>query len=113
MEKDKAIVLSVFVIFFTFVFIKIYKDSCERERFKVESVCFIYKTESRRSFRHILGRYFYDGREYETFENINDNPNKYLEKYYKIVLSSKNPNNCEIFYNEEVTDLGKIKKAGF
>jgi hypothetical protein len=113
MKKDKIIVVLIGFFFFLYIIINLYSSSEERQKYKYETICYINNGKVGRSFNHINGYYFFREKRYETYEIVDDNPNKYIGKYYKIVLSSKNPNNCEILYNEEVTDLKKIKKAGF
>ena len=40
-------------------------------------------------------------------------PNVKIGEYYKIIYSSKNPKNVEIFLDEKITDTILIKNAGF
>lgn len=113
MDKDgKLIVMLIAAAFVSYVVTNIYVSSQEREKHKFETVCYINNIESGRGFTHIEGYFYYKGKRYNCFENVDEYSDKYLEKYYKIVLSSKDPYNYEIFYNEEVTDLEKIRKAG-
>lgn len=113
MEKNKIIVVLIATFFFSYVALNLYKSSQEREKYKLATVCYVNNGKIGRSARHINGYFFYRGKKYETYEIVHDNPNKYIGKYYKIIISSKDPKNNEIFYNEEVTDINEIKKAGF
>jgi hypothetical protein len=38
---------------------------------------------------------------------------KYLNKYFRVEFSSKNPNYSNIFLHQEISDSLEIKKAGF
>lgn len=113
MEKDKIFMVLIATFLFSYIAINLYTSSQEREKYKFETICYIINGKISRSSRLINGYYFFNGGRYESYEIVKDNPDKYIGKYYKIVLSTKDPNNCEILYNEEVTDLDKIKKAGF
>ncbi len=112
MDKGKIIVKLIFAAFVSYVVTNLWISSQERKKYRFETVCYINNKEIRRSFSHIEGYFYYKGKRYDCFENVYDSPDKYLEKYYKVVLLSKDPYNYEILYNEEVTDLEKIKKAG-
>ena len=67
----------------------------------------------KRNFTDARYFYFYYGNRYESGERIDDSGNKYLNKYYRIEFSSKNPNHSKIFLNEEMKDTNKIREAGF
>lgn len=113
MEKDKIFMVLIATFLFSYIAINLYTSSQEREKYRFETICYINNVEVRRSFNHIEGYFYYKGKKYESYANVDSKPNRYIGKYYKIVLSTKDPNNYEILYNEEVTDLDKIKKAGF
>lgn len=113
MVDDRLFVLVAGIAFFCLVFFSMYKSSEEREKYKYESVCYAYDFESGRGFKHILVYYYYKGSRLETFESVDGLEEEYLNKYYKIVFSSKNPSNSEVLYEQEIVDKKDMIKAGF
>lgn len=93
-------------------------DMTERENSinenKFETIGKIYKFSSNRSFDHYYFKYNYKEKEYSNYQNIHDfEGDKCIGKFYKVNLSTKNPEYSIIFIDQEVTDKSEIIKAGF
>jgi hypothetical protein len=73
----------------------------------------IFHINSKRNFTDARYFYFYKGNRYESGKYIDVPGNKYLNKFFKIEFSSKNPDHCNIFLDQEINDSFEIKKAGF
>ncbi|GAA4776541.1 MULTISPECIES: hypothetical protein [Flavobacterium] len=113
MNKVKVIQFFIITILFLCIFLGLNKCKEERRKIEFETICYVNNGNINRSSKDISGYFYFKGKRYETYEIVHDNPKKYIGKYYKIILSSKYPNDSEILYNEEVTDINKIKKVGF
>lgn len=114
MNNKKAFLLIIFSlgIFFLFGTIKRKIDLNERNHFGVVSVAKIgkFKGASRKKYLDFI--YFVDGKMYKNDYNRNDYPHVKKGEFYKIIYSSKNPKNVEIFLNKRITDSALIDKAG-
>lgn len=113
-EPSSVILLIVALLVFFFVTLngKNYKEDISTNKY--ETICFIHKygNGGGRGKSLIYFYYYYNKRKYEGNEIV-EYPKLYFNKYYEIALSSKRPDNIEIFLKKEVRDLVKIKKAGF
>lgn len=81
---------------------------------KFETIGKVYKFHSNRSFNHYYFKYYYKGIEYNNYQNISSfGEDKCVGKFYKVDLSTKNPQYSIIFLSEEITDQIEIRKVGF
>lgn len=62
---------------------------------------------------YIEYKYYYNNKSYKSKEYAYENVDKYLNKYFKVDLSTKNPNHAEVFWDEEITDSVIISKEGW
>jgi hypothetical protein len=54
------------------------------------------------------------GVEFKNYEDISyAEGEQCVNRYYKVILSNKNPENSKILIDEEIIDIAKIKNAGF
>jgi hypothetical protein len=111
--KKAIIVLLVFGLIALIITVQNNAKKKELNENNVESVCYVDTIITRRSFRRINFHYFYNGQRIKDFQEIDKNPRRYIGKYYKIILSRKNPYNSEVLLDEEIHDIVKIKDAGF
>jgi hypothetical protein len=73
----------------------------------------VFFINSKRNFTDARYFYFYEVNRYESGEYIDSMGDKYLNKYFRVEFSSKNPNYSNIFLHQEISDSLEIKKAGF
>lgn len=90
------------------------KRSKSIERNKCETIAKIYKFSSNRSFNLYYYEYYYKGKKYQDYENIgNERREECVSKYYKMNLSTENPQYSKVYLSQEITDSSEIKNAGF
>lgn len=92
-----------------------YRDQIQKDikNNTVYSIGKVFYIDIKRNFIDARYFYFYNGIRYESGEKIDVSGNKYLNKFFKIEFSSKNPNHSNIFLDQEINDSVEIKKAGF
>ena len=73
----------------------------------------VFYIDFNRNFTDAKYFYFYNGIRYESGEKIDVSGDKYLNKFFKIEFSSKNPDHSNIFLDQEINDTVEINKAGF
>lgn len=73
----------------------------------------VFYIDINRNFTDARYFYFYNGIRYESGEKIDVSGDKYLNKFFKIEFSSKNPDHSNIFLDKEINDTFEINKAGF
>lgn len=121
MEKRKVfrfiVVLIVFLIAIIFIVKSIYlQREAEKdiELNRVETVGKIYKFTWSKSFKYYYFSYYHHGVEFKNYEDISSAEGEQcVNRYYKVILSNKNPENSKILIDEEVIDIVKITNAGF
>jgi hypothetical protein len=106
------LILALIVIFFVTLNGKSIKEDIKTNKY--QTICFVHKYGKGggrgKSLIHFY--YYFNKLRYESNEIV-EYPKLYFNKYYEIELSSKKPENVEIFLNKEIKDLVKIKEAGF
>jgi hypothetical protein len=81
---------------------------------KFETIGKVSKFYSNRSFNHYYFIYYYKNKKYTEVNDISSfGRETCIGKYYKINLSTKNPEYSKIFLDQEVTDSTEIVNAGF
>ncbi len=121
MEKRKVfrfiVVLIVFLIAIIFIVKSIYlQREAEKdiELNRLETVGKIYKFTWNKSFKYYYFSYYHNGVEFKNYEDISyAEGEQCVNRYYKVILSNKNPENSKILIDEEIIDIVKIKNAGF
>ena len=116
--NSKNIVIILFILFGLFIFVSAYigvkkrEDSIEQNKF--ETIAIVYKFESNKSNNRYYFRYFYNNKKYLNDENISGfNREDCIGKFYKIHLSTKNPQYSKILLEQQVTDTTEIINSGF
>jgi YbbR domain-containing protein len=112
-KKFFYIILIIVIIFAIINYLKVELDRNERENFKIESISKVYefKGASRSKFLNFV--YFFENKKYKDDWYCGSHPKVKVGEFYKIIYSSKNPKNVEIFLDEKITDTVAILKAGF
>jgi len=116
--KAKQILRFIIFCLVAFIIIHAIKDMNKRkesiENNKFETVAKVYKFNSNRSFSTYYYIYYYEGKKHIDNDDI-DNGSRDLSigKFYKVNLSTENPDYSEIILDKEITDTLKIKAAGF
>ena len=106
--------ISIFIFMITSAIIDMNKRSDSIEKNKYETVAKVYKFHSNRSFNTYYFEYFYDGKKYRNSEDIDyGNREESKDKFYKVNLSTKNPQYSAIFLDHEIVDTSEIRNAGF
>jgi len=114
--KEKIIGLIFIIIFAVFAYLisktqnEIKNNILEN---KDQTVCKVFRIESRRSFKHVYYYYNYNGIRYERWDNGNVSEDEVLNKFYRVDISTENPSYSKILLDQEVTDSIEIVKAGF
>ncbi|EMY3553492.1 hypothetical protein [Flavobacterium psychrophilum] len=103
----------LFGIAFFFIERNLNKVKVDIERNHTITLAKVFFINSKRSFTDARYFYFYEGRRYESGEYIDSSGDEYLNKYFKVEFSSKNPNHSNIFLDREIRDSSEIRKAGF
>lgn len=114
----KKIVVLTGLLVVLFMFIASINDMNKRKNSinenKFQTVGKVYKFHSNRSFNHYYFTYNYKGREYNNYQNIGSHGRENcVIKFYRLCLSTKNPEYSEVFLDQEVTDSAEIVSAGF
>ncbi len=115
MRNKKLIFVGCFFLLL-YILIQLYNKYIDDEinRFKVITVAKIDKIgKGPRGRDYIKFVYFYKGKMYRSGRPFNSEASIYLNKYYKLHLSSKNPQHTEIFLNQEIINQERIIEAGF
>lgn len=112
-NKKTFLLIGVFLgIFFLLGTIKRKIDLNERNQFGVVSVAKIGKFKGASGGKYLDFIYFVEGKMYKNDYNRNDYPHVKKGEFYKIIYSSKNPKNVEIFLDKRITDSTLIDNAG-
>ena len=107
-----GILITIFMI--TSAIIDMNNRSESIEKHKCETIARVYKFNSNRSFNHYYYEYFYNGKKYQDYENIDKgNREECVNKYYRMNLSTENPKYSKVYLNQEVLDSSEIRNAGF
>ncbi|WP_395060366.1 hypothetical protein [Flavobacterium sp.] len=117
MKFKQSTVGAIFITIIIVLGYFIYKDNEVKETSinnnKHITICKVYKINSRRSFTDACYYYKYNNESYESWESIHNSGNQYLNRYYKVWVSTENPEYSKIFLNQEITDSTEIVSAGF
>lgn len=115
-KKEKIIGLIGILIFITFAYFINNSQTAIETRItenKYETICKVFKIESRRSFTHIYFYYYYNGIRYERWDNTNLTEGDVVNKFFRVNLSTLNPKDSKILLDKEITDSTEIILAGF
>lgn len=114
-HKEKiigTIGIIIFIVFFYLISRDTKKFESNIREHKYQTICKVYRIETRRSFIHAYFYYYYNGLKYEAWENINFSGDNVINKFFKVDLSTENPAYSKIYFDQEVTDSTEIVKAG-
>ena len=71
-------------------------------------------SSAKRSLSHLNYSFFFNGKIYNSFTNdYKGHPSEYIDKYYEVEFSSKDPNLSRVLLKKQIKDTLKIKTAGF
>ena len=106
------------IIFFSIIFLVVWIGSGiynnrinkELEEFGVTTVAKIYEVKyggaRNRSYKI---KYYYNNVLYHSGIPVeSENPNKNLNKYFQLIISSKNPKICRINFDKEIINISEI-----
>jgi hypothetical protein len=116
MGKKIFIIFGIFITIFMIssAIIDMNRRSKSVETYKFETVARVYKFSSNRSFNIYYYEYFFKGKKYWNNEDIgHGNRDGSVDKYYKMNLSTQNPDYSKIILENEITESSQIKAAGF
>jgi len=100
-----GIVVIVFLSILTYRYI--YKNEVKQNG--VLSVAKVYDIySSRRANMNVVFKYSYNKEIYSGIKSIDEDPNKFLNKYFKILISKKDPNKYIIYLDQPITDSLEI-----
>lgn len=112
--KDKIIGLIGLLVFVALLYVSsqsAIKKEISVENHKYETIGKVFRIDIRRSFTDACYYYNYNGSRYESFQSIKESGDNYINRFYKINLSTENPSYSKIFLDQEVTDSTEIIKA--
>ena len=104
--------ITIFMI--TSAIIDMNKRSESIEKNKYTTIAKINKFSSNRSFSYYYYEYFYKGKKYQDYGDIDTgNQEECINKYYRVTISTENPEYSKVYLNLEVIDSSEIRNAGF
>jgi hypothetical protein len=113
----RGFVLTVALVALFLIFKAIYMQKMKNEDIelnKVEIIGKVYDFTWNKNFKYYYYLYYYNGVEYKNYDDIDyGEEEKSIKRYYKVILSSKNPENSKLLINEETIDSVEIANAGF
>ncbi|MFH6996046.1 hypothetical protein [Flavobacterium sp. FlaQc-48] len=102
------------LVFATFLSQKYQKEKKYMiDKYRYITVAKVSEIKPEKSFTAAEFYYYYDGIKYESWESIHKSGSKYLNRYYRVDLSSVEPKYSKIHLDQEVTDSTEIANAGF
>lgn len=113
-NKKSFVIIIILLIFVAIIgLIKSIVERNERNEHTIENIAKItgFKGASKRQYLDF--KFYHDNKVYFNEWYRGSHPNVKIGEYYKIIYSSKNPKNVEIFLDERITDTVLIKKSGF
>jgi hypothetical protein len=111
MKKNKPMLFVIGVIIIILVYHAINKY--KRYSYGINSVAKVCQIKSTGKTYYVQYIYFIDNKKYTSKNQMGFKNKGRLGDFYKIIYSSKNPKNVEIFLDEKITDTTLILKAGF
>lgn len=114
-KEDFAVVFLIAVIIIFYSITKLTKDEVNEsiENNKYSTIAKVYEIASSRSSRSVKYKYFFDKKTYFSSEFIETKGTEYLNQYFKVELSTVEPQHSNIFLDIQIKDTFKIKMAGF
>lgn len=113
----RGFVLTVALVAIFFIFKAIYMQKMKNEDIelnKVEIIGKVYDFTWNKNFKYYYYLYYYNGVLYKNYDDIDyGEEEKSIKRYYKVILSSKNPENSKLLISEETIDSVEIANAGF
>lgn len=107
-----TILLVIFVIVNASLDMKKREDSIENNKF--ETIGKVYKFNSNKSFNHYYYIYYYNNKKYSNYDDLDGfNREDCIGEFYKIHLSTENPQYSKILLDQQVTDTSEIINSGF
>lgn len=118
MKSNNSYIVSYFLIALFFILVYIFENNKSKKNKEIDkntkaSICKVFNINSKRSFTDARYYFFYEGNRYESGKYIDTSGDEYLNNYFEIEFSAKDPNDSRIFLDRQVIDINKIKEAGF
>ena len=76
----------------------------------VSTIGKVYKISSRRSFTHLYYFYVYNGKKIESLIDIDFEGEKYINRYFEVILVEEDPYNSLILLDKEINNNKRISK---
>ena len=105
--------ISAFLLFFIYTQLNNKKIDQEIEKYKKESIAKIYDISSTRGGTFAKYYYYYNGKKYDSAERIETSGDELLFNFFKVYISTKNPEHNTIFLNKMINDTIAIGREGF
>ena len=116
MTRTEKILGTLFCV--AIVILTLYSNKYQKEKqsmidkYRYITVAKVYEIKPEKSFTAAEFYFFYDGIKSESWKSIEKSGSRYINRYYKVELSTENPEYSNIFLDQEVTDSTEIVKAG-
>lgn len=111
-KRIAFLIICLCIILAAYGLIKAKLQRNERTNFGIESVAKIGNFKGSKGGKRANFVYLVDEKMYKNDCNIDDYPKIRKGEFYKIIYSSKNPKNVEIFLGKRIKDTALINKAG-
>lgn len=115
MNNKKSFFVIIIILIFVVILglIKGNIERNERNEYSVETIAKITGFKGAAKRQYLDFKFYHDDKIYIDEWYRGSHPHVKIGEYYKIIYSSKNPKNVEIFLDERITDKVLIKNAGF
>lgn len=117
MAKTEKILGTLFCV--AIVILTLFSNKYQKEKqsmidkYRYITVAKVYEIKPEKSFTAAGFYFYYNGSKYESWKSIDKSGSMYINKYYKVELSTEKPEYSNILFDQEVTDSIEIVKAGF
>lgn len=89
------------------------KENTIIDKNKFSTIAKVYEIKSKRSFTYARYYFFFSGEKYFSGEYVDNDKRNTINRYYKVELSSVEPEHSRIYLDKEITDSIEIVRAGF
>jgi hypothetical protein len=117
LNRDQKIVGIIFIsIFSAMFFLAKRSENKEREsisKYGTYTIAKVVKIARTRSVNHAYYYFYYNNNRYDDVERFNGMGDEYVNNFYVVKFSSKEPKYSNLDLSGQITDTAKIKKIGY
>lgn len=112
-DKSSFTLAIICVVFILWVLYSVELNTQDRKLNKFETICLVYGFKKSRSSKIVEVMYYFEGKKLISTEYVEDEPEQYVNRYFKVEISKLNPKNSKVFLNKEILDSTQIVNSGF